>query len=171
MIQLSGVLVRLLIKHPLLIFPMVFSALWATGSLPEMSMDSLGLSGAPPPPPVYIEPTCGDWVNDKAMGAMSAVDHWWMGEPPPPPPATFPSFEYMVDNWSVPSILPDYHGLANGMNDLVHAIPGYDNAIQTISSSLPDAGGGSPSGNVLFWALQALAIAIGLEGVSCNSWT
>ena len=89
-IQLSGVLVRLLIKHPSLIFPMVFSALWATGSLPEMSMDSLGLSGAPAPPPAYIEPsTFGDWVNDKAFNAVSAVDNWWMGEPPLHQPLPF----------------------------------------------------------------------------------
>ena len=164
-IQLSGVLVRLLIKHPSLIFPMVFSALWATGSMPEMSMDSLGLSGAPAPAPAYIEPTTfGDWVSDKGVDALAAVDNWWMGSPAPAPAPALPSFEYMVDNWSVPSILPNYHGLATGMNDLVNAIPGYDNAIQSIGVSLPNPLGGDPAHNVLFWALQALAIAIGLGG-------
>ena len=37
-IQLSGVLVRLLIKHPSLIFPMVFSALWASAARAKLEM-------------------------------------------------------------------------------------------------------------------------------------
>ena len=81
-ISLSGVLVRLLIKNPSLIFPMVFSALWATGNLPEWSMESHGLSGHPPPAAYIPPPTFGDWASEKAYDAVSAVDHWWMGKPP-----------------------------------------------------------------------------------------